>query len=440
MLNFTSIYLKFNILLTYRIFSYIMEFTHNSSKIIKDLMPYMDSARAYKTMENNYDFQTSLDNLLLLLYNEIHRSEKNLKKILSKPSIFKKLFTPVLSSKIIEPTLSWSRFYPKKIRDYIDKTIKYQLVYAFNIGTRKIRVIFSLFTEEDIHNIDKYEKHILFIYSWLSVCNKFSLKRCSNTLDIFLYLTPYNKELPEDRATVLSSEHANTAFTIQCQPKGEIILYREEEWEKVFIHETFHTFGFDIPDNSASDLREFTSKLYPIKSEFRVGEAYVETWARILYCAYASYKSLSDKNDKDNFLLFMRFCLQIERLFAIKQMNKILHFMGLSYTDLIDHKNTQCSLRRVLYNEHTNILAYYVITALFMNDYYGFLQWCAKHNSVIFQYSSTLNTNKYFSAFIKHQYNDPSFLQISIMLGTSYRHKQNKRFLLTSTRMTAIEI
>ena len=421
-----------------------MEFSSDSSRIIRNLMPSMKSACAYKTREDDSSFQSSLDNLLLLLYREIYGADRHIKNIMSKPDLATREFTPILSKEIITPSLSGERFYPRRIKENIDNTIKYQLVYTFHIGKRTIRVFFGIFTDEDIQNIEGFESHAKFIYSWLTICNNFSLERCAKTLDIFLYLTSHDKQLPKDRATVMSAEHINTAFTQQCQPSGLIVLYREEEWKKVFIHETFHTFGFDLPETMTEDIRKYVSKLFPVKSEFRIGEAYVETWARILYAAYASYESLTNKRNTASFILFMRFSLQIERLFSIKQMNKILHFMGLSYNDLIDHTNPDCTLRRGLYNEHTNVLAYYVLTALFMNDYYGFLLWCAKHNSVIFRFSPSIDTNKEFNAFIKYQYDNPSLLKAAEILGFKYKSKINnssdKKYLARTTRMTAIEI
>lgn len=417
-----------------------MDFADDSSKIIKLLLPKLKEGCAYKGLENDEQFNKSLDSLLLLLYREIHNAEQQVKKIVSNPSSTNNAFIPVLEKVIKKPHMSGGNYYPTQIKEYIDNVMKYQLVYTFNIGGRIIKTYFGIFTEEDIQNIESYDKYARFLYSWLFICSNFSLGRCSKTLDIFLYFTPYKKTLPVDRASVISPEHVNSAFTKQCQPTNEIILYRKEEWMKVFIHETFHTFGFDFVDNMTEDIRKYVKELFPVKSEFRIGEAYVETWARILYAGYASYYSLTNKRNTGSFLLFMRFTLQMERLFSIHQMNKILHFMGLSYNDFLRLDDPDSELRRGLYNEYTNVLAYYVITALYMNNYYGFLLWCARHNSAIFKYSAGPVTNKEFIGFIQRQHGDPSLLKTIDVLGSKYPDKRDKKYLLHTTRMTAIEL
>ena len=114
-------------------------------------------------------------------------------------------------------------------------------------------------------------------------------------MNVTIYLTPFKKILPENNTTVLSAEHVNTAFTFACEPEGEITIFREEEWFKVFLHESFHSYGLDFALSESTILRKTIEKVFHIKSDFNVNEAYTETWARIINCALFSF----DNKDKE---------------------------------------------------------------------------------------------------------------------------------------------
>lgn len=419
-----------------------MNFEKYSGKIINSILPNLQKIGAYKLLDDNVDFNSTLDNLLLLLYKEINESEKyvnrNISSILQEPLLTKDIKQPIMTSK---------KYYPSEIKEYIDSKVKYQLVYTLNIKKNKIKVYFSLFSERDIQNIEKYDKYIDFIISWLYICTKTTLFGSCKTLDIFLYLTPYKKKLPTQQGIVLDAEHVNTAFTKRCKQNNEIILFRVEEWKKVFIHETFHSFCFDIDDSQDDLLRPYISKLFPIKSTFLTGESYVETWSRIINSAYASYQSLINKNDKETYLLYMKFSLQIERIHALQQMCKILEFMGLSYYDIINNFGSNDKLKRSLYNEHSNVFSYYILTALFLNNYFFFLVWCAKNNSNIFNFSKTKGTVDEFKKFIETQYHDPTLRKsIDFICDKKNKvlhkglHGREKKYILYTTRMSAIDI
>ena len=324
-----------------------MEFKKQSSKIIKSLLPSLKEVPAYTGLKDDEKFNKSLEGMLMLLYREIKNGEKHFKKA-SIPE-------PVLQTELITPNLTGGMFYPDTIKDYVKNNTRYQLIYRLNINGKENRIIFSLFTEKDIENIDKYNKYIGFIYNWLFICNKISPDSVCNSLDIFLYLTPYAKRLPTSRGEVLGASHVNTAYTQRCKASNEVIIYREEEWKKVFIHELFHSFCFDPNDKQINEIIPYIKELFPINSTFLLGESYVETWARILNSAYESYYSLENKNDTENFLLNMRFSLQIERIMSIKQMCKILDYMGLTYYDVTNIAAPPSDLITSLYSEKTNI-------------------------------------------------------------------------------------
>ena len=59
--------------------------------------------------------------------------------------------------------------------------------------------------------------------------------------------------LPENKTDILDQVNCNTAVTYACAVNGECLIYRKEEWFKVFIHETFHAYEFQ-PDSVNDEL------------------------------------------------------------------------------------------------------------------------------------------------------------------------------------------
>ena len=137
------------------------------------------------------------------------------------------------------------------------------------------------------------------------------------------------------------------------------------------------------------DLKKKMKKLFDVKSDFEISECYTEFWATIINSCFISYDLLDDVNDVDNFLLFADFCIQLERIFAIFQMVKILHFMGLRYENLYKVDAVSTSFRKVLYKEDTNVLSYYILKTILLFNNDEFLRWCFMYNNNIVRFDKT---------------------------------------------------
>ena len=131
-----------------------------------------------------------------------------------------------------------------------------------------------------------------------------SSAKCSKNLELYLYLTPFKKELPDNQMTILDAKHVNTAFTSGCRENTQIVLYRSEEWFKVFIHETFHNFGLDFSDMNLSSVNKRIKDIFNMNIEYNLYESYCETWARIINTMFFTYFSIPDK-EKDNQRMFI---------------------------------------------------------------------------------------------------------------------------------------
>ena len=231
-----------------------------------------------------------------------------------------------------------------------------------------------------------------------------------------MYLAPLDKTLPEHNRKALSEENANSAYTYYCKKKNKIVVFREEEWFKVLLHETFHYLKMEYLDDHNLKLKQ----LFPIASDILLGEAYCEFWARILNNVYIAHL---------NRLLYM------ERMFSCYQAVKVLHFMGLQYRNIIYHNDVDI-LKRKQYREETNIFAYYVITALFMHCYDKIIVWCHQHNHSLFAFDNR-NMNL-FVVLVEKCRDDPSLL-ININTLENYIQTSKKLNETSTMRMSLLD-
>tara|TARA_Y100001958_G_scaffold27577_1_gene17511 strand:+ start:9252 stop:10484 length:1233 start_codon:yes stop_codon:yes gene_type:complete len=408
-----------------------MQFSKTTADMVKPLLHLIKKCgtSSKRTTSQN----TSLQKAQTKIYHDIKKGDEFVDTLVNSGC-----FEPSISSVREVPKTYDSRYFPKTIKDYIHTNGKYQLTYQCDVHGRSVKIMFTLFTEGDVANIKKYNQSARFIYTWLYICGQYSLRKCSKTLNIYLYFTPFTKLLPSSNTVVLGAEHVNTAFTYNCIPHGEIVLYREEEWKKVFIHETFHSFGLDFGDYQYDNIKRQLHSIFPVKSDFEFTETYTETWARIIHSAFVSYFSLEDKKDKDEFLLHMNFSLEVERLFSLQQLIRVLQFMGLKYGDLYKRCDTCQMLRQNMYREDTHVLAYYVLTGILMNDYAGFLSWCTSHNVNMYKFDATPHNMSSFISLIKSYHDCISFKE-SLACVMKYLRK-TKYPIINTMRMTVLEL
>jgi hypothetical protein len=146
----------------------------------------------------------------------------------------------------------------------------------------------------------------------------------------------------------LGLEELNSGYTVH--PCGDIAVYREEEWTKVFIHETFHLFGLDAVVDAEATFPWFPHKV-------ALYEAYSETMARILHCEVVA--ALKGKKGREVQLL-----LKAEQEHSLEIMKRFLAYNGMVYSDLLTAPPPAAVLN---YRENTNAFAYIVLTAMLLH-------------------------------------------------------------------------
>tara|TARA_B100001250_G_C19766238_1_gene774900 strand:- start:273 stop:1511 length:1239 start_codon:yes stop_codon:yes gene_type:complete len=410
-----------------------MQFDKDSGIIVKNILPIFDVCKREETGKR------ALDRVLSSIYNDIANAERYMQERVES-GCFK---TRMLArNEFVVPDIYASRFFPSHISEYVEDKGRWQLTYSCTINDRPVRLFFMLFSEDDTAHLEIYDKYARFMYAWIYICTQYSAKACAKTLDVFLYLTPFKKVIPTSRLETLGPAHVNTAFTWRCDPKGEMVLFREEEWMKVFIHETFHSYGLDPNRMTADKMRTTLKKIFPIESSMDVAEAYTETWARIMNAAFASYASMQKADEgKEQFLTYMKFSLQVERIYAALQVRKILSFMGIPYESLWGDNEADVYMRKNMYREETNVFAYYVLCGILMSDYAGFLEWCRTNNLAFLKYNDSDRSAASLTRFIIKNTSSKSFTECMRSADKILsRSSRSHGFIKDTMRMSAVEM
>ena len=398
---------------------------------------------------NHIEQTTRTNNIISELYNDIlnaYNYLSNLKQ--TRGSNFYNITTKKIHSslQITRPKNFNSNSFPEEVRKHIDELSVTELCYNFSLFNRNIKLFFIIEEDNIELNLDVYNKHVDAIIMWLYILNEYSSKQCASNLVVYFYFTSLEKKLPSSNIEILNENNVNTAFTTTCPKDSEIVVYRKEEWFKVFIHESFHNFALDFSDMNNSGCKNRILSIFPVQSEVNLYESYTEFWAEIINALFCSFFSLKNKNNIEEFLSNSEFFINFERTYSFFQLVKTLRFMGLTYKDLYSKNINSKIMRDTLYKENTNVLSYYVIKTILLNNYQGFLFWCKKNNLSLLQFKKTLANQDEFCKFIEKNYKTNSMLEnidISQKFLNNLYSKNKKlydKYVLTNLRMSICEL
>ena len=387
------------------------------------------------------------DSIVSELYKDIYEAFKYLINLKQKGNYFTINIKKIINStQISKPQNFNSKSFPDLIRNHIDELTMTELSYTFSLYGRNIKIHFIVEEDNVELKLDTFNSYVDAIIMWLYILNQYASKQCANSLVIYLYFTSLEKKIPDSNIIILDEIYVNTAFTTTCPKDSEIVVFRKEEWFKVLIHETFHNFALDFSDMNNDDANKCILNIFKVNSLVNLYESYTEIWAEIMNALFCSFFSIKDKTNIDEFLSNFEFFINFERTFSFFQLVKTLNFMGLSYKDLYANSDHSRILRENLYKEKTNVLSYYVIKTVLINNYQGFLSWCKTNNFSLLQFKKTLTNQKEFCKFIEKNYKTTSMLnnisETQSFLNSINRKRKNQHlyYILSNLRMSICEL
>jgi len=385
------------------------------------------------------------DQLFKHLYNDIYQAYKYVETMTFNATIKRRKN----ATDITKPIVFNASHFPKQIYEHIEKNTVGEIIYSFSLFERTVNVYFIVEESNIEKDMETYNRYIKSIATWLYIVHMHASKKCVKTLSIYIYLTSLQKQLPTSNTQVLDAIHVNTAFTTTCPVISEIVIFRKEEWFKVFIHETFHNFGLDFSDMNCDSVNQCILSIFDVNiTDLRPYEAYTEFWANILNVLFCSFFKLKKKENVAEFLENSEFYLTQEITHSLFQMVKTLQFMGLYYKDLYSKKNEAKFLRENLYKEKTNVFSYFILKTILLYNYPKFVAWCdTQHPTSIFHFHKTPQSLQSFCRFIQQHYKTQSMTksvdEMQDLLYTVYssntKHSMKKE-VIHNMRMTVCEL
>jgi len=398
---------------------------------------------------NHITQSENIDKIIIDLYKEIidaHNYLLDLKRIKNDNFYNVNIKKITNISQISRPNNFNSNSFPEEVRIHIDHLSLSEISYTFSLFDRKIALHFIVEELEVDHKLDVYNRYVDIIIMWFYILNEYGSKKCSNKFTVFFYFTSLEKKLPISNIDILDQIHVNTAFTTTCPKDSEIVIFRKEEWFKVLIHESFHNFALDFSDMNTSESTKDILSIFPVNSEVNLYESYTEFWAEIMNALFCSFFSLKNKSNIEEFLSNFEFFINFERTYSFFQLVKTLDFMGLNYKNIYSKTTQSQILRDTLYKEQSNVLSYYVVKTILINNYQGFLLWCKNNNFSLLQFKKTLANQREFCNFIRNNYKTNVMLEnvksseICLQKVKSIKKNKNKNYLLTNMRMSICEL
>lgn len=377
------------------------------SEII-DMYKHRDIPDLNGMLDYNYQNKRNIEKHNFMLYELLIKADKYVKRKRN-GSCFNYNVTKInMISQIPKPAIYDTSFFPKEIQTYIDDNAENALTFRCKIKDRTVSVTFTLFDSLQSETVLMLSQSIYKIYMWVYILDSFSSDRCSKNLNLYVYLTPFKKSLPNNQLTTLDSVHVNSGFTTGCREDTDIVLYRSEEWFKVFIHETFHNFGLDFSDMNLSHVNKKMQSVFNMNIEYNIYESYCETWARIINTMFYTYLSIPSKKRSDYSLFNTHFTCNMnkESSHSLYQLSNILSFLDLRYDNVTTKSLDNATICNHLYRENTSVFSYYIISGLLMNNYKDFIHWCYTNNNMMIKFKKTpTNLDKYIDIVYKSSRN-----------------------------------
>ena len=299
------------------------------------------------------------------------------------------------------------RYIPYKVYTYIREKSEFCIRFQTIIHGRAVSIHFITFPESHISVCSKnnnwasssssylcaseiamYQVYAYKVFIWLTIVTSLSDHECSEkSLNVYFYMTPFKKERPHDSGggdANLSAIHVNTGLTRNCETDGEIVVYRMEEWFKVFVHESMHNFNMDFIDQDLHEANARLRRTFCIPhGDILLFETYTETWARIINTMFTTYfqqGAPKSSMTQTQFVRTVRDKLMRNAIFYVYQAVKVLDIMKLKYAHITIQSPENIEVCRKQYVEDTNVYAYYILGGILSAYSLPFVSWCCHNN------------------------------------------------------------
>lgn len=231
-----------------------------------------------------------------------------------------------------------------------------------------------------------------------------------NLVEVSIWLSDREKQLTLSDDKFIGIMNVNSGCTIKdmkSYPVGRIVIWREEECDKVLVHELIHALGLDFFIYDKSIDKE-VYQLFDLSENENINifETYTETWTVILSSTMYSLQCGDASIDEILSLI------KLETAYSILQVAKILVYFG--YTNF-SNCSFFCSLghtsnsRKGKFKQGSSILAYFVLKSALLYNLDGFVDYCDMKRDTPWLFNGD---EKAFWELIKKSINDTRFISL----------------------------
>ena len=272
---------------------------------------------------------------------------------------------------ILKTIFSTTRYIDNTIVNFIEANINkcFMISYENIINGQTFIFNFIIYDKINIKKLNSCVRAmLLFLQVIINISNNKKTEANTNSnicningLQITIFMTHFIKQLELHSNKVLGALNINSGLTYPCLTNGNIYIYRKNEFFKVFIHETLHSYNVDkllhTNYNSNTYYQTLISTFNINKdnisyAKIGLNEAITEFWTFIIHIFVFSYNKT---NNFDRLLVVFERFYKLETIHSSFQVAKILYANKINYMQFL---TTITKNSPSLYNETSHVLSY----------------------------------------------------------------------------------
>ena len=234
-------------------------------------------------------------------------------------------------------------------------------------------------------------------------------------IEILLLLLKDKKQFSKP---LLTYDNINSGYTeFLSKTKKKIVIFRQEELQKVLVHELIHCFDLDLLSKNVSLNLNILNyfKVNP-HDTFEINEAYTDFWAILINCL------LECMIEHKQFISYFKKKFELERKFTLFQTAKILLLLG--FNNIEEFKNINDYPDNLVWTQKTPAFSYFFIKASMF------------YNINIFIKENIKNKMNYKNTIVKLILDSSFFKEIDTIMLKIKQNKVKNKYLLKTSRMT----
>ena len=327
-------------------------FSKDTQKLLKIINAYKYNNLVLSPITKNKFFMKLYSNL-----------KKIYKHVLKTTDLDKQIIITPLKNKV-ETYLEDNKFTSKEITQSIINKLKYGYSITFENNT-----IIYFSPEKKLEPIiPKNIKELCIIIKTLKIL----FNRSDKDQHLTYFSLPNKKELPlknienekkKNKSLELGPHECNSGLTYINL--GHIVIYRQEEFLKVLIHEMIHANHIDEHLRTSE-----MSKKFCVNYEVLLNETFTETFANLLNIFFINIRLNGSKKD-------LNVLYKNEVKYSIYIYSRILDYYKINsvYDFIKSKKDNTC---KTIFPQKTNVMAYYLLKNILLIQNYDFSKYLEK--------------------------------------------------------------